>query len=180
MLALCADAGLATVGVIAIDGTKVHANANRDRTMDYEQIARTIVDEAIATDAAETVVHGERRGDELPEVVATTHGRQGWLRAARQRLDQERAQEAKPIPRSRPERLLEAKRRLEEDLAVERQANANYEAYRQRGVMRDGRRMSARPKPYSPPDTPDGKVNVSDPDSRLVHGMRGWIQGYRS
>src|SRR4051812_28201483 len=40
MLALCADAGLATVGVIAIDGTKVVANANRDRAMDYEQIAR--------------------------------------------------------------------------------------------------------------------------------------------
>jgi transposase len=33
VLALCADAGLATVGVIAIDGTKVAANANRDRTM---------------------------------------------------------------------------------------------------------------------------------------------------
>jgi transposase len=33
VLVLCADAGLATVGVIAIDGTKVHANANRDRTL---------------------------------------------------------------------------------------------------------------------------------------------------
>ena len=48
VLALCADAGLATVGVIAIDGTKVHTNANRDRTMDYEAIARAIVDEAVA------------------------------------------------------------------------------------------------------------------------------------
>src|ERR671936_614401 len=66
-------------GVIAIDGTKVYANASRDQTMDYEQIARAIVEEAIATDAAETAVHGPRRGDELPEVVATTHGRQGWL-----------------------------------------------------------------------------------------------------
>ena len=91
VLALCADAGLATVGVIAIDGTKVHANASRDRTMDYEQIARAIVEEAIATDAAETAVHGERRGDELPEIVATTRGREGWLRDARQRLDQQRA-----------------------------------------------------------------------------------------
>jgi transposase len=36
VLVLCADAGLATVGVIAIDGTKVHANANRDRTMTYQ------------------------------------------------------------------------------------------------------------------------------------------------
>src|SRR3954453_9724299 len=88
VLALCADAGLASVGVIAIDGTKVHANASRDRAMDYDGIARAIVEEAIATDAAETAVHGERRGDELPESVATTRGREGWLRDARQRLDQ--------------------------------------------------------------------------------------------
>jgi transposase len=180
VLVLCADAGLATVGVIAIDGTKVHANASRDRTMDYEQIARTIVEEAIDTDAAETAVHGERRGDELPEIVATSHGRQGWLRAARQRLDQQRAERAEPVPRSRPARLLEAQRRLQEDLAAEREANANYEAYRRRGVMRDGRRMSARPKRYSPPAKPQGKVNVTDPDSKLVHGMRGWIQGYNA
>src|SRR4051795_5202024 len=39
VLALCADAGLASVGVIAIDGTKVHANASRDRAMSYEEIA---------------------------------------------------------------------------------------------------------------------------------------------
>jgi hypothetical protein len=56
VLGLCADAGLATVGVIAIDGTKVAANANRDQAMNYEQIARAIVDEAIDTDAAETAL----------------------------------------------------------------------------------------------------------------------------
>src|SRR6476620_4956076 len=50
VLALCADAGLATVGVIAIDGTKVSANAHRDRTLNYEQLAKLIVEEAIATD----------------------------------------------------------------------------------------------------------------------------------
>src|ERR1700754_1295277 len=55
VLGLCADAGLATVGVIAIDGTKVRATASRDRAMDYEAIARAVVEEAVATDAAETV-----------------------------------------------------------------------------------------------------------------------------
>src|SRR3954449_4815232 len=134
VLTLCADAGLASVGVIAIDGTKVHANANRDRAMDYEQIARAIVEEAVATDAAETAALGDRRGDELPEILTTRQGREGWLRDARQRLDQRRAQQAKPIPRSRPERLREGKRRLEEELAVERDANAQYEAYRARGA----------------------------------------------
>src|SRR4051794_8665350 len=46
VLTLCADAGLASVGVIAIDGTNVHANASRDRAMDYEELARAIVEEA--------------------------------------------------------------------------------------------------------------------------------------
>jgi len=35
-------------------------------------------------------------------------------------------------------------------------------------------------KSYSPPKQPDGKVNLSDPDSKLVHGMRGWVQGYNA
>jgi transposase len=61
VLGLCADAGLATVGVVAIDGTKVSANANRDRTMNYEQIARTIIEEAVATDAAERGLRGQAR-----------------------------------------------------------------------------------------------------------------------
>lgn len=44
--------------------------------------------------------------------------------------------------------------------------------------MKDGRRFGRPPKPVAPPDTPTGKVNISDPDSKLVHGMRGWVQGY--
>src|SRR5829696_6530293 len=53
VLLLCARSGLAKVGVIAIDGTKVHANASRDANLDYEQLAREIIDEAKAVDAAE-------------------------------------------------------------------------------------------------------------------------------
>jgi transposase len=179
VLALCADAGLATVGAIAIDGTKVSANANRDRTIDYEQLARLIVEEAIASDAAETALVGERRGDELPEIVANAEGREAWLRAARQRLD-DRAARREPIPRSRERRVLEAKQRLEEELAFERRGNECYEAYRARGVMKNGRRFGSPPKPYPPPTTPGGKINLTDPDSKLVYGMRGWVQGYNA
>jgi len=178
VLGLCADAGLASVGVIAIDGTKVAANASRDRTMDYAQIAQAIVDEAVATDAAETAEFGDLRGDELPDAIPVGEGRQRWLRAARQRLDRERARRAEPIARSRPTRLLRAKARLEEELAIEVAANRAYESYRQHGVMKNGRRFGARPKPYVSPEQPDGKVNVTDLDCRLVHGMRGWVQGY--
>src|ERR687886_2703038 len=53
VLALCAEAGLVRVGVIAIDGTKVHANASERATRDYEQIAREILAEAAAGDAEE-------------------------------------------------------------------------------------------------------------------------------
>jgi len=83
VLALCAEAGLASVGVIAIDGTKIAANANRDRTVDYEQIAREIVEEAIATDNAENEQFGERRGDELGPDVPVGEGRRDWLRRRR-------------------------------------------------------------------------------------------------
>src|ERR687897_129150 len=72
VLALCARNGLAQVGVIAIDGTKVAANASRDENLDYEQIARELVERAIATDQAEDELYGEARGDELPPEFATT------------------------------------------------------------------------------------------------------------
>ncbi len=60
VLALCARSGLAQVGVLAVDGTKVQANASRNENLDYEQLAREIVEEAIATDAAEDERYGER------------------------------------------------------------------------------------------------------------------------
>jgi transposase len=66
VLALCADAGLVQVGVVAIDGTKVHANASQHATRDYEQIAREILEQAAEIDALEDERFGERRGDELP------------------------------------------------------------------------------------------------------------------
>jgi transposase len=182
VLALCAEAGLVGVGVIAIDGTKVHANASERATCDYEQIAREILAEADAVDREEDERFGERRGDELPEQLATGAGRAKWLAEAKRRLEQQRAQEARPIPASRQERLREAKRRLEEELETECRANEAYEAYRRHGLMRNGRRLGAHspPKPYTPPATPAGKINMTDPDSRNVKTPRGWVQGYNA
>jgi len=180
VLALCAEVGLVSVGVIAIDGTKVHANASQHANRDYEQLAREILEEADAADAAEDEQFGEAHGDELPPELASSQGRRGWLREAKRRLDEKRAAEAKPIPRSRPERLRESRRRLEEEHQVECQANADYEAYRARGVMRDGRRFGAPPKPYRPPEMPAGKMNTTDPDARNVKTPRGYMQGYNA
>jgi transposase len=182
VLALCAESGLVRVGVIAVDGTKVHANASERATRSYEEIAREILDGAAAVDAEEDERFGDARGDELPSELATGQGRQKWLRDAKRRLDERRAQEAKPIPRSRLGRLKEAKRRLDEEHRVVCRANEAYEDYRRHGRMKNGRRLGAHspPKPYEPPKRPEGKINVTDPDSRNVKTPRGWVQGYNA
>jgi hypothetical protein len=46
--------------------------------------------------------------------------------------------------------------------------------------MKDGRRFSRAPDPYTPPSTPQGRINTTDPDSRVVKGLRGFIQGYNA
>ena len=56
------------------------ANANRDQNVDYDRIAREILEEAKATDAAEDELYGEARGDELPAELATPEGRRAWLK----------------------------------------------------------------------------------------------------
>jgi transposase len=81
VLGLCAQAGLARVGVVAVDGTKVLANASRDANVDDEQIARGILEEAQAVDAEEDEAFGEARGDELPaELPARRGGASGCAR----------------------------------------------------------------------------------------------------
>src|SRR5215218_7298025 len=180
VLALCAEAGLVNVGVIAIDGTKVHANASQHANRDYERLAREILEEADAVDAEEDERFGDARGDELPPELATAQGRRGWLREAKRRLDEQRAEEARPVPRDRPDRLREAKRRLEEEHRVQCGANAAYEAYRARGVDKNGKKFGRPPKPFASPPAPAGKINLSDLDSRNVKTSRGWVQGYNA
>jgi transposase len=182
VLGLCAKAGMASVGVIAVDSTKLAASASRDVNLDYEQVARKVLEEAAEIDAAEDERYGEWRGDELPETVAKRKGRRAWLAAARQQLERERAANPKPVPRSRPKRLREAKRRLEEELAAEVKGNADYEAWRERGVSADGKHnmASGTTKPWTPPELPEGKVNTTDPDSKLLKARRGFVQGYNA
>src|SRR5205085_3049096 len=86
VLALCREAGLVSVGVIAIDGTKVHANASRFSSLDYEQLARKILEEADRIDREEDELYGDARGDELPEQLQTAEGRREALREAKRRL----------------------------------------------------------------------------------------------
>ena len=180
VLTLCARSGLAKVGVIAVDGTKVPANASRNENLDYEQLAREILEEAKAVDAAEDELYGEARGDELPPEFATAQGRRGWLREAKQRLEAERAANPQPVPRSRPKRLRRPSAAWRRSSGPRCAPTAAYEAYRARGRMKDGRRFGRPPDPYQPPATPEGRINVTDPDSRVVKGLRGFLQGYNA
>jgi hypothetical protein len=97
--------------------------------------------------------------------VTRSHGRRAWFREARRGLDERREQEARPIARSRLERLAESARRLEEELAIEHLANAAYEAWRRRGVAADGSRRMApgTTKPYRPPELPAGRSTRRTP-----------------
>jgi transposase len=182
VLALCREARLVRVGVIAVDGTKVHANASNMANMDYRQIAEEILADAARIDAEEDELYGERRGDELPVEVSTHQGRREWLREAKRRLDEKREREPKPVPRSRPARLREAKNRLQEELWAEQRANDAYQAWRARGISADGARRMApgTVKPYVPPSEPEGKVNITDLDSRNLKAFRGYVQGYNA
>ncbi len=113
-------------------------------------------------------------------IVPRIQGRDGWLREARRQLDEHRRQEAMPIARSRAQRLLEAERRFQQDLDVERTANEAYEHYRAHGRDTQGRRLSRPPKPYEPPEVPAGKINTTDLDSRNVKTPRSYTQGYNA
>lgn len=81
VLALCQRAGLVGLGHVAVDGTKLRANASKHKAMSYARMVRAEVelqaevqawlDRAAAADAAEDAEHGaDRRGDEMPEWMA--------------------------------------------------------------------------------------------------------------
>jgi transposase len=184
VLALCARAGLVKVGVVAVDGTKVAADATHHATRSYEQIAREILDEAARIDAAEDELFGEARGDELPEGLRTSGDRRKVLREAKQALEAERAAQAKPVARGRDKRLAECKRRLEQDWELECHVVTQHAAWHAAGIASDGSRRMAGArhniKPYPISERPTGSINVTDPDSRNLRTPRGWVQGYNA
>jgi transposase len=180
VLGLCGKAGIVDVSVIAVDGTKLAADAADGAIRTYEQIAAEILAEAGRIDAAEDELHGAARGDELPEGLRTPNGRRAWLREAKEQLEREPAENPEPVRRDRAQRLETCHRRLAEDWSAERRANQRYEAYRARGVMRDGRPFGSPPKPYSPPEVPDGKLNTTDPDARRMKFGRNFIPAYNA
>lgn len=131
-------------------------------------------------DAGEEVVERIELDLDPDRFVTRPEGRRAWLREGRRALEQQREAQARPIPKSRSERLVEVKRRFDEELAFEHAANRAYERYRS-GRMRDGRRFSRPPDPWEAPLVPEGKINTTDPDSRVMRTKgQSPVQGYNA
>ena len=120
-----------------------------------------------------------------PERFESTRGwgRRTWHREAHKELLRRRERAAQPIPADRSARLLEAVHRLEENQLIEIQASEAYErwqAQRRAGGV-PGQRLGMPPKPYVPPLVPDGVMDKTDPDSRMMRTQgQPTIQGYNA
>jgi transposase len=159
ILRLCREAGLVKVGVVALDGTKIAADAALEANRTYESIrgeVETMLREAESKDAEEDQLYGPGpRGDELPEAMRDRGGRLERLKQCRERLERAAAVAAG-----------EHARKLEERAAKE---------------AATGRKLRGRkPKPVTEAPEPEAKANVTEPDSRIMKTRRGYVQGYNA
>jgi transposase len=159
VLALCREAGLAKLGVVALDGRRVAANAALDQNRKQASLEReiaAILAEAERVDREEDAQYGiDVRGDELPEGLRTTAGRRERLTAALDLL-------AANTERARAKQAAKIEARAEEE--------------RRTGKKKRGRK----PKPPEAVSAPDKTANTTDPESRIMQSRRGWVQGYNA
>jgi transposase len=156
-LRLCARAGMAAVGVVALDGTKMGCPAslaaNRTRAAIEAEVEKMFA-EADATDAAEDRLFGpEATGNEPPAEL--------------------RARSA------RRERFKAAKAALEEEEKAERAAHEAHLARRAEAERESGKRLRGR-KPKEPAPKTAAKANASDPESKVMKTKDGFLQGYNA
>ena len=138
--------------MIAVDGTKLAANASRDANRTATQIAEQILAEAAATDAAEDVAAVEAEGGPV-NTLRERHGRRAKLRKVLNELEGEAAQKSYQSHMAR---------RAEIEAAT--------------GKPIRGRR----PSPGSSTHKSRGQANLTDPDSRLLKTKGGYVQGYNT
>ena len=164
VLKLCDKAGLVKLGHVAIDGSKIKANASKHKAMSYERMearAKELETEvekwfaaAEATDAEEDRLYGrDKRGDELPDWVADKQKRAETIRAAKAELE------------------------AEAKAAAEEKAKAQAEAEEKRKA--EGRKKPGKPAaPPSPEPDPKAQKNFTDPESRIMKSKEGFVQAY--
>ena len=174
-LRLCDKAGLVKLGHVAIDGTKLKANASKHKAMSYERMVekekqlREEVDKLLAqaaqADAEEDDKHGKgKRGDELPAELARREVRLKKIAEAKAALEQE-ARERAVVEKAAVEARL-AERRLQE--------------------AAQGKKIGGRPPQVPDPEQakpePKAQRNFTDPESRIMKdgATKSFMQAYNA
>jgi len=160
-LQLCEKAGLVKLGHVAIDGTKMKANASKHKALSYDRMnekekklreeVEKLLAQAAQTDAEEDARYGKgQRGDDLPAELARRESRLKKIAAAKAALEQE-ARERAVAEKAAVEAKLEQRRKQEEE---------------------QGKKIGGRPPQVPDPEqaTPEPKAqkNFTDPDSRIM------------
>ena len=171
-LRIAQEAGVLKLGRLALDGTKIRANASKHKAMSYARMPerqaalqaeiQRLLEEAEALDRAEDAQYGRgRRGDELPTALQD--------------------------PATRPQRLREAKARVEaarkRELAAEKQGHvAQIEAAQQalEAEAREHARAEGQPTPEAARPAPKAQRNFTDPESRIMKTPDGFQQCYNA
>ncbi len=165
VLKLAEKAGLVKLGHVALDGTKIKANASKHKAMSYDRMKKREAEltaevdrwlkAAEAADAEEDKLHGAKRGDEMPD----------WVADKQKRLEK--------IAKAKAELEAEAKAAAEEEMR--RRAEAEEKR------IAEGRKKNGK-TPAPPNQEPDGKTqrNFTDPESRILKTKDGYIQGYNA
>ena len=165
VLRLSEKAGLVKLGHVALDGTKIKANASKHKAMSYARMKKREAEleaevdrwlgAAEAADREEDKLHGKRRGDEMPDWVADKQKRLQKIREARAALE------------------AEAKAAAEEEMRRREKAEEQRKT--------EGRKKNGK-TPAPPKAEPEGKAqrNFTDPESRILKTKDGYIQGYNA
>jgi len=165
VLRLCQKAGLVKLGHVALDGTKVRANASKHKAMSYGRMEKkaaelhkeveTLLAKAEAADMEEDALYGKgNRGDEWPDDLRFKQSRLKKIKEAKQALEQQARQEAQ-------------------------EEQAEYEA-KMKAREKDGKKAGRKPNPPSDKPDPKKQRNFTDPDSRIMvtERKKNFIQGY--
>lgn len=176
VLRLCQKAGLVKLGHIAIDGTKVKANASKHKAMSYERMAEAekkleqqvaeLLAEAQRIDAEQDAQHGKgKRGDELPAELKRREDRLRKIREAKAALEREAKDKAEA-------KAAEAQQKLQE---------------RERAEAQTGQKAAGSPPNLPDPEQalpePKAQRNFTDPESRIMPdgaNKGSFVQGYNA
>jgi transposase len=162
VLALCGEAGLLSLGRVALDGTKLRASASRHKAMSHDRLGprieqlekevAQILAEAEATDNAEDDEFGtDKRGDEVPAELARRETRLVKLRAAKEAIEAE----------ARDKAAHQAAQKARDQGANELEARARGEEARETAVPKGS-----------------AQRNFTDPESRMMKTTDGFNYSY--